>query len=263
MPELSDAVAAPEALVASGFATLPGPFTTVDAAFAAARAVLEARPADARFPPLEVIGDYVIPPAGGPPSRDFQTLHFDFGLPVNPVGPSDVARYTALHIPEGTPPSTAITRLVPLAALLRQRSWPGEDRLRARLVAYGHTHGAWADADGYTEGSLARIVEGADGRTPRLPSVKVVPDFLCGTEFRTLTAEVEFLRSHGLDVGVVEIGIRIGPGRVAVFDNLALAHGRRGARKPGELHQRVYGHRALDVGRQRLLRDEVLSAFDA
>jgi hypothetical protein len=46
-----------------------------------------------------------------------------------------------------------------------------------------------------------------------------------------------------------------------LFDNLALAHGRRGVRRPGELRQRVFGHRQLAVAGQLALREWVLGAF--
>jgi len=51
------------------------------------------------------------------------------------------------------------------------------------------------------------------------------------------------------------------PGDLLVFDNLALAHGRRGTRQPGELHQRIFGRPALSVGEQIEFRDRVLAAF--
>ena len=50
-------------------------------------------------------------------------------------------------------------------------------------------HGAWDDEDGYCEGSLARLLEGAAGTT-QLPSVKSTPGFLCGMEFNDLAAEL-------------------------------------------------------------------------
>jgi hypothetical protein len=52
------------------------------------------------------------------------------------------------------------------------------------------------------------------------------------------------------------------PGELLVFDNLAVAHGRRGTRRPGELRQRVYGHRRLSQAAQCELRDRVLNTFD-
>ena len=57
------------------------------------------------------------------------------------------------------------------------------------------------------------------------------------------------------------IEIRLPPGQLLLFDNLELAHGRRGIRRPGELHQRVFGHRALAVAGQLELRDPALAAF--
>jgi hypothetical protein len=252
-----------EALLRSGFATLCGPFATADEAFDAAASLLVGMPVDPGFPSLGIIGDFVVPPIGGPPSRDFQTLHFDFGLPVDPVGPGDVARYTALYIPTDCPPSTAHTRLVPLNALLAQVSWPDRDELLSRLVSYGEVHGGRDDVEGYIEGSFARIVEGAAGGEPQLPSVKADPDFLCGNEFHSLAAELDFFKGHGLSVLDAQRDIIIEAGTVAVFDNLALTHGRRGRRRPGELRQRVFGHRALGVEAQRTLRDRVLGAFSS
>jgi hypothetical protein len=196
-------------------------------------------------------------------TRDFQTLHFDFGLRLDPKIEQEVARYTALYIPAHLTGVQAMTRLVPLVALLGQRSWPPPDELLARLTSYGRTHGAWDDERGYVEGSLARIIEGATAwRLPFLPSVKTELDFLCGLEFDSLFAELAFFARHGLRIDDVEISVDLQPGELLVFDNLALAHGRRGARKPGELRQRMFGHN-LQPAAQRKLRDHVLGAFYA
>ena len=51
-----------------------------------------------RIQSVTAIGDFVIPPAHGLASRDFQTLHVDFGLPLDPRIAEDVARYTALFV---------------------------------------------------------------------------------------------------------------------------------------------------------------------
>jgi hypothetical protein len=245
-----------------GFAWFRGGFPTSAEAFAAAAALINARCAADGLTGLPVIGDFVLPPPDGEPSRDFQTLHFDFGLPLDPKIEHDVARYTALHIPRTTAGVAAVTRLVPLATLLSQRTWPSPSELRSGWIAYGRTHGSWDDARGYVEGSLARIIEAAAG-SPRLPSVKADPDFLCGTEFDSLRSEVAFFERNGLDVEDVQIEVPLGPGDLLVFDNLALAHGRRGTRQPGELRQRVYGHRRLSPAAQCELRDGMLSAFAA
>jgi hypothetical protein len=248
-------------LLALNLVVLPGPFAIPEDAFAAAATVLDAGAADAGDPPLEVIGDFQIPPLDGGPSRDFQTLHFDFGLPLDPVRPADVARYTALHIPLEAPASGAITRFVPLAPLLGQIGWAERGELLARFSAYGRSHGAWDDDLGYSEGSLARVVEAAGGAAARLPSVKADPDFLCGNEFIDLTAELRFLEGHGLSVEAVQRDVTIEPGEALIFDNLAFAHGREGRRNPGELRQRVFGHRSLGVEHQRALRERFLDAF--
>jgi hypothetical protein len=252
----------PATLTTSGFASIPGPFGTTDQAFAAAADVIGETDADSHPQPLEVIGDFVIPPVPGPPSRDFQTLHFDFGLPLDPVLASDVARFTALHIPAGSRSTDALTRLVPLEGLLSQRTWPDRGELLRRFAAYGESHGARAEEEGYREGSFARVIEAAAGGVPRLPSVKANPDFLCGNEFAGIDSELDFLAAHGLCVQDVQIEVALRPGEAVVFDNLLLAHGRRGVRQPGELRQRVYGYRALPPGRQCEVRDRVLAAFE-
>lgn len=246
---------------APGFVRLSGPFEHLDDAWSTAAAVV--RDAATSGVPLVVIGDFVIPPPDALPSRDFQTLHFDFGLPLVPVVSADVARFTALHAPAGTPPSEAVTRLVPLRPLLARGPWPDREELVRRFAAYGASYGAWDDDHGYVEGSLARIVEGALGESPVLPSVKAQPGFLCGTEFATAAEEQSYFTQRGLHPDAVETAIRLRPGELAVFDNLRFAHGRRGSRQPGELRQRIFGHRALCVEEQVAVRDRVLAAFTA
>ncbi len=245
-----------------GFAWVREPLADVEQAFDAARALVDARRAMDGPATLSLIGDFVLAPPDGGESREFQTLHFDFGLPLDPKVAHDVARYTALHVARSFGRSSAATRLVPLGALLSQRRWPSPAETLERLIAYGRTHGAWNDDRGYVEGSLARVVEAAAG-APALPSVKVQRDFLCGMEFDTLDAETHFFERHSLALAEVEIEVPLLPGELLVFDNLAVAHGRRGARQPGELHQWVFGERNLGVARQRKLRDLVLAAFRA
>ena len=243
-----------------GFVQINGPFPTSDEAFDFATALLDVSRLECLLP-LSVVGDFVVPPLDGAEPRDFQTLHFDFGLPLDPKVPGDVARYTALYVPADVADVRAVTRLVPLVALLGQRSWPTPAELVARLKTYGRTHGAWDDEQGYVEGSLARIVEAAAGKTPILPSVKAEPGFLCGLEFDSLSSELAFFARHGLRIRDAEIEMRVEPEGLLVFDNLAVAHGRRGTRQPGELRQRVFGHH-LQPEAQRRLRDHVLTSFD-
>lgn len=242
-----------------GVVRIAGPLARCDQAWSEARLVVDA--VTDREASLAVIGDFVIPPAGEPASRHFQTLHFDFGLPLVPVVPADVARFTALHIRAEALASDAVTRLVPLRPLLASRLWPDRDELVRRFAAYGRSHGAWDDGVGYAEGSLARMIEAALGGSPVLPSVKATPKFLCGTEFDSLADELAFFSERSLRVEAVEIDVSLRPGELLIFDNLMLAHGRRGIRRPGELNQRVFGHRALPVEQQINIRDHVLDAF--
>jgi hypothetical protein len=252
------------ALNSDGFMRIDGPFQTSDAAFDAASSLVEECRLARELPPMSIIGDFVIPPVDGAATRNFQTLHFDFGLPLDPKVAQDVARYTALYIPADIVDVQAATRLVPLVALLGQRAWPPPVELVKRLTSYGRTHGAWDDDLGYTEGSLARIIEAAAAASgsPILPSVKVEPDFLCGLEFDSLSSELTFFSRYGLRIADAEIEMALEPGGLLVFDNLAVAHGRRGTRQPGELRQRVFGHQ-LNPATLIKLRDRVLTAFYA
>jgi hypothetical protein len=159
-------------LHSKGFTRIAGPLRTTRDADAVSSALVDACRLRRGLPPLSVIGSFVVPPLEGGGSRDFQTLHFDFGLPLDPKMQQDVARYTALYVPADVAGVRAVTRLVPLAALMGQRSWPPAGELIDRLTSYGRTHGAWDDDRGYVEGSLARIIEGATAwRAPFLPSV--------------------------------------------------------------------------------------------
>jgi hypothetical protein len=248
------------ALREAGFVWIRSAFATPAAAFAKSQELIEERAMTHGHGVLSVIGDFILPPPDGEATRDFQTLHFDFGLPLHPQRDQDVARYTALTVPRSAVGVTAVTRLVPLRALLDQRRWPDPATLLANLMAYGESHGAWDDADGYAEGSLARVVEGAAAVT-RLPSVNSTPGFLCGMEFDSISAELHFFEHLGLDVAAVQIDVPLCPGDLLVFDNLAVAHGREGTRRPGELHQRVYGHQSLSPLGQRVLRDRFLAVF--
>jgi hypothetical protein len=246
-----------------GFARIAGPLGTTHDADEVSSALVDACRVRNGLPPLSVIGEFVVPPPDARETRDFQMLHFDFGLPLDPKIEQDVARYTALYVPADVGGVGAVTRLVPLVALLSQRSWPPPRELVDRLTSYGRTHGSWDDGRGYVEGSLARLVEGASSwRPPFLPSVKIEPGFLCGLEFDSLLAELTFFERHSLRIDDVEISVDLQPGELLVFDNLAVAHGRRGTRKPGELRQRMFGH-TLQPAAQRKLRDGVLAAFYA
>jgi hypothetical protein len=247
------------ALRPTRFVWIRAAFENPSSAFTAARELIEEDWASEKGR-LGVIGDFVLAPLHGAAARSFQTLHFDFGIPVDPQSPQDLARYTALTIPTSALEVSASTRLVALSALLAQRQWPERATLLADLIGYGKSHGSWAGSEGYSEGSLARLLEAAAG-SARLPSVKTDPDFLCGMEFDSLAAEEAFLHRLGLDVQAVEVEIPLRPGDLLVFDNLAYAHGRRGSRKAGELHQRIYGQRSMSVAGQRAVRDRFLSAF--
>ena len=209
---------------------------------------------------LQVVGEFAIP-ADSAQARDFQVLHFDFGLPLVARQARDLAHYTVLFLADEDHPTRALTRLVDLEQLLAQRSWPDKEELARRFAEYGESHGAWESSTGYTEGILGRLIEAADGREPALPSVGASPDFLCGTEFARADEERRFLEERGLDVGRAETRMRLRPGQILIFDNLRVAHGRLGLRKARELHQLVLGYRRLDIPGQLQARERILSAF--
>lgn len=244
------------ALRALGYVRSADRYATPELALAVAQALVSSVDAAA-----QLVGRFMLPPADGPASRPFQTLHIDFGVPLEPRVPATVGRFTALHVPADVPWTVAATRLVPLAALMSQRRWPADDELVRRFAAYGRTHGAWNDADGYLEGSLARIVEAALERAPALPSVKDNAEFLCGSEFDDLDSEERFLADRGLPAVGVTVEVCLQPGELLVFDNMTLAHGRRGQRQPGELRQWVFGCASASVDEQVEFRDRFLSHF--
>jgi hypothetical protein len=67
---------------------------------------------------------------------------------------------------------------------------------------------------------------------------------------------------HGLDLTAAEDEIVLSRGELLLFDNLAIAHGRRGRRHPGDLHQLCIGFGSLDLTGQTKLLDRFLAGFD-
>jgi hypothetical protein len=199
--------------------------------------------------PLHVVADYKLPVPGAT-QRDFQVLHIDFGVPLGIAAHVDVARYTVLYVDAARTASGAATRIVPLAGLATRRHWPPASVLAARLRAREH------DPD-LAEGVLTRIVEAAD-ESEQLPS-KIGGSFLCGLEFDTLEAELNYLADHGLDLACVEHRVVLQPGETLVFDNLGCAHGRLGTRATEELHQRCVGFPSLGPQDQQRVLDHTLT----
>ncbi|HEY5428248.1 MAG TPA: hypothetical protein VIK04_03965 [Solirubrobacteraceae bacterium] len=150
------------ALRETGFVWMQSAFAAPAEAFATSQALIEECSASNGQDALSVIGNFILPPPDGAVSRSFQTLHFDFGLPVRPLRGQDVARYTALSVPQSAVGVTAVTRLVPLPALLGQRRWSDRATLVRNLQAYGESYGAWDDADGYSEGGDRAADVGGD-----------------------------------------------------------------------------------------------------
>ncbi len=244
-------------LVERGVARVPGCWPDHAAAWNTALQVAAlARALDplcAGLPGLEVVGEFTLPPPGTV-QRDFQALHFDFGVPRLAGPPVAVSRFTALYLDGQRTGSGAATRITPLRPLLRQRPWPARAVLADRLCRD-------AGDGALVEGIFARIIEAADlsGDLPD-PSAD---GFLCGMEFATLEQERCYFARHGLQLAAVEQEVVLSPGELVLFDNLATAHGRRGRRIPGELHQLCIGFASLDLTGQARLLDQIIAWFAA
>jgi len=251
-------------LLGDGFVHVRVPQENRELAWSSARTVFrEAAREDAigaGMPSLGVVGQFTIPPLGAR-SRDFQILHMDFGLPVAPARPRDVARFTALYVDPDRAGTTACTRIVPLRRLLSQRAWVEPELLLDRLRRYGQANAGdrvESPAD-YVEGIFARLVEAADD-SPTLPDSGEA-GFLCGMEFESLAQERHHFVERGLDLEAVEQRVALAPGQLLLLDNLATAHGRLGVREALELHQLCVGFRSLGVSEQLVLLGRVLEAF--
>jgi hypothetical protein len=256
-PADDDAVAtAAAALIDRGVVVVPGRWPDHAAAWEIAlRIATVARDLDPLLPGLpgfEVVGEFTVPPPGVV-QRDFQALHVDYGVPKLAGPPVPVVRFTALYLDSALRGSAAATRVVPLRRLLSQRSWPASEVLARRLC-----DGA-RDGD-LVEGILARVIEAAD-QIGDLPD-KDADGFLCGMEFLTLDEEQRYFARHGLRLAAAEEEIVLGSGQLLLFDNIAVGHGRRGRRHPGELHQLCIGFGSLDLSGQVALLNRFLSAFE-
>jgi len=257
-PRDDDALAAVAVeLVDRGLARVPGRWPDPAAAWHTALRVTSAArgldPLCAALPDLEVVGEFTVPPPGVV-QRDFQALHFDFGIP-RLAGPAlAVSRFTALYLDGCRPGSGAATRIVPLGRLLGLRAWPARAVLAERLCRD-------AGAGALVEGILARIIEAAD-QSSDLPQ-QDADGFLCGMEFTALQDEHAYFARHGLQLKIAEREIVLSPGELLLFDNLTTAHGRRGRRNTGELHQLCIGFAALNLAGQATLLDRFLASFAA
>lgn len=217
----------------------------------------------------ELLSAIELPAAEGQGNESFQALHFDFGMPLVPGAPGDVVALTAIHVPIDRDPPSAVTRVVPLHPLLAQRRWPAPAELLERIASYGRSHGSWLGWEqdtGYREAQLARLVDAATGTRELLAYPEIERDRWLeasrgGHEFADLAEEEAFFARHGIDLAAAEMRIRLAPGESLLLDNVAVAHGRLGERRPREIVQLTFGYRGLDADRQKAIRDRLLSSF--
>jgi NADH dehydrogenase FAD-containing subunit len=81
-------------------------------------------------------------------------------------------------------------------------------------------------------------------------------------EFASIEDERRYFARHGMRLEAAEEEVVLDRGELLVFDNLVIAHGRRGARHEMELHQLCIGFRSLDHADQAKLLERVLGSFD-
>jgi hypothetical protein len=257
MPAQDEATAVlASVLIERGFTRVPGCWPDSSAAWQTAlRIAACARDRDplcSGLPALEVVGEFTVPPQGVV-QRDFQALHIDYGVPKLGGPPVAATRFTALYLDPRAARSGSATRIVPLRLLLGQRSWPARAVISERLCRD-------AGDDCLVEGILARIIESAD-QSRDLPA-RDTDGFLCGLEFATLVEERRYFAGHGLRLLAAEEELVLSSGELLLFDNLLTAHGRRGRRHPGELHQLCIDFPSLDLPSQAKLLDRILAAFE-
>jgi hypothetical protein len=223
--------AAATALAGRGVARVPGRWPDPAAAWRMALRTAERAcgldPLCAGLPSLEVLGEFTLPPPGVV-QRDFQALHLDYGMPKLAGPQVAISRFTALYLDGHQPGSRPMVK----------RSW-----LPAGV-----------------EGILARIIEAAD-QSGDLPD-RHASGFLCGMEFPTLDEEHQYFTRHVMRLADAEQEIVLSSGELVLFDNLAIAHGRRGRRSAGELHQLCIGFGSIDLASQATLLDRILTVFD-
>lgn len=122
------------ALNSDGFVRIDGPFQTSDAAFDAASALIEECRLERGLPPMSVIGDFVIPPLEGAATRDFQTLHFDFGSRPGraPAQANSQSRTVESQFP-------SVTEKSYVAPSSLKRSWSASSCHRNRMASIAST----------------------------------------------------------------------------------------------------------------------------
>lgn len=210
---------------------------------------------------LAVLESARIPPEGGQ-ATPFLGLHFDWGHPLFPHRPETLYLFGALYFPPDQQPGTATTRVVPLARLLAQRSWGSADSVAQRLFAYARSHGSswdWEADSGHRVSCFARLLDALNPQ-PRLTNFRAIPRAQwyavsqAGHEFENAEAEAAFYTANGLRLSEAEARFVLEPGDLLVFNNVSTIHGRLGTRRPGELHQVLFGLRAVPASQSVVIR---------
>ena len=185
-------------------------------------------------------------------ASDFQSLHFDYGLPILPRRCQPFYGAVALYMPPDSEGSSAETRIVQLKRLNGAFSFPRHGCPVRRLRAY-----AVANGDGWrrpTRGNTGRIsiflrfLDAIDERRRfasliESDSASFVRDATkdVSTAASDLERECGLLRTFGIDMEAIEQRFRLSPGDMLLLDNTLVVHGRNGRRRPREIWQMLFG----------------------
>lgn len=179
-------------------------------------------------------------------ATSFQILHFDMGLPVDGAGQLLVT-HVGVYLPMDTTHSvTARTRLVELDGLLAGHGFTAEE-VAARVLDYTRRFGdGWEDHNTLRLAALVRLIDAmADKPTVHDQIDKTVGQwFLQGESLDADAAhqqELDFLKSHGVDLAAREHQIALEPGQLLLLDNLRVVHGRVGRRRAREIYNFMFG----------------------
>jgi hypothetical protein len=217
-------------------------------------------------------GDFQLAKADRTPVCDsivqanFQTLHFDYGLPVLSRPQQGFYGVVALYMPPETTGSFAETRIVQLRELKAETGLVRKHAIE-RLCDYVCAHGdGWSQPSPTNTGRIAiflRVLEALRGENRFAAlidsdSAGFISEATqsANTDSAYLELERSLFHEFGIDLGPVERRVRLRPGDMLLLDNVSIVHGRLGKRPARELWHMLFGvpdlsppaiHRMLNV----------------